>query len=189
MTKRELRESYKRQRTSIKNADLAKWEDLMLINFQKLKIGHLHTVLTYAPFEKYNEFDPTLITDYCTVRNPGLLVCFPVVDTASLTLSAVAIDDNTYFAPNSYGIDEPMNAEIVPPDQLDLVFLPLLAYDKKGYRVGYGKGYYDRYLKACRPNTLKIGFSFFDAEEVIDDVNELDVKMNYCITPQNLYKF
>jgi 5-formyltetrahydrofolate cyclo-ligase len=189
MTKRELRESYKQQRTKIEATDLNKWEDLMLINFQKLPIGAVQTILTYAPFEKYNEFDPTPITDYCAFRNPGLLLCFPVADTASLSLSAVAVDDNTYFAPNSYGIDEPMNADIVPPDEIDLVLLPLLAYDKRGYRVGYGKGYYDRFLKQCSPETLKIGFSFFEAEEAIDDINEHDVKMDFCITPNHLYEF
>jgi 5-formyltetrahydrofolate cyclo-ligase len=55
-----------------------------------------------------------------------------------------------------------------------VVFVPLLAFDKKGNRVGYGKGFYDAFLSKCKPETIKIGLSFFEAEETIDDVFEND---------------
>ena len=70
-----------------------------------------------------------------------------------------------------------------------LIFVPLLAFDKFGNRVGYGKGFYDVFLSECRPDTLKIGFSFFEAEVEIEDVFEKDIKLDYCITPKAVYKF
>ncbi|HEX8461529.1 MAG TPA: 5-formyltetrahydrofolate cyclo-ligase, partial [Segetibacter sp.] len=73
--------------------------------------------------------------------------------------------------------------------EIDLVFVPLLAYDKRGYRVGYGKGFYDRYLSLCKPEVLKVGFSYFGPEESIDDTHQFDVPLNYCITPDNIYEF
>jgi 5-formyltetrahydrofolate cyclo-ligase len=67
--------------------------------------------------------------------------------------------------------------------------VPLLAYDLKGNRVGYGKGYYDRFLAECRPDALKIGFSYFEPEEQINDTEDFDIPLNYCVTPHRCYEF
>ncbi|MDR9457609.1 MAG: 5-formyltetrahydrofolate cyclo-ligase, partial [Salegentibacter sp.] len=72
---------------------------------------------------------------------------------------------------------------------LDLVFIPLLAFDKTGNRVGYGKGYYDRFLDSCKPGVIKIGLSFFEAEEEIKEMFETDVALDYCVTPNRVYQF
>jgi 5-formyltetrahydrofolate cyclo-ligase len=55
--------------------------------------------------------------------------------------------------------------------------------------VGYGKGFYDRFLSECNPETIKIGLSFFDAEELIEGVFENDVKLDYCVTPNTVFSF
>jgi len=99
------------------------------------------------------------------------------------------LTDSTKFAKNKYGISEPVDGLEVPVAKIDVVFVPLLAFDKLGHRVGYGKGFYDTFLMECRPETLKIGLSFFEAEESIDDVWEGDRKLDYCITPKTIYKF
>jgi len=70
-----------------------------------------------------------------------------------------------------------------------VVFVPLLAFDKSGNRVGYGKGFYDNFLAKCNPETLKIGLSFFEIEEEILDINPKDIRLNLCITPQKTYNF
>ena len=70
-----------------------------------------------------------------------------------------------------------------------MVFVPLLAYDKQGNRVGYGKGFYDNFLSKCKPETIKIGLSFFPPEDKIDDVFESDVKLNFCVTDSQIFEF
>ncbi|MDP2160837.1 MAG: 5-formyltetrahydrofolate cyclo-ligase, partial [Flavobacterium sp.] len=90
---------------------------------------------------------------------------------------------------NDYGIPEPVDGLEVPVAKIDVVFVPLLAYDKNGHRVGYGKGFYDRFLSECKPTTIKIGLSFFEPEDLIEDVFESDIQLNYCITPQTIYIF
>jgi 5-formyltetrahydrofolate cyclo-ligase len=65
----------------------------------------------------------------------------------------------------------------------------MLICDTKGYRVGYGKGFYDRYLAHCRKDVVKIGFSYFDPVEKITDTDQFDVPLTYCITPQHIYEF
>jgi 5-formyltetrahydrofolate cyclo-ligase len=70
-----------------------------------------------------------------------------------------------------------------------VVFVPLLAFDTLGNRVGYGKGFYDQFLSECQPETIKIGLSFFEAENTITDVFEKDVRLDFCITPKKCYRF
>ena len=69
------------------------------------------------------------------------------------------------------------------------MLLPLLAFDSKGNRVGYGKGFYDLFLSKCKPDVVKIGLSFFDTEEIIEDVFLEDIRLDYCITPDTIVKF
>ena len=99
------------------------------------------------------------------------------------------LTDNTVLRVNSYGIPEPQEGIQIGETQLDVVFVPLLAFDKQGNRVGYGKGFYDRFLEKCRPDVVKVGLSFFDAETSIADVSDLDIALDYCITPDKVYTF
>ena len=72
---------------------------------------------------------------------------------------------------------------------IDVVFVPLLAFDKLGHRVGYGKGFYDKFLRGCRPKIIKIGLSFFEIEKPIEDTHLNDVNLDYCVTPKHIYMF
>ncbi|RYF99725.1 MAG: 5-formyltetrahydrofolate cyclo-ligase, partial [Chitinophagaceae bacterium] len=97
--------------------------------------------------------------------------------------------DSTKIKKNEYNIPEPIDGIEVPDSKIDVVFVPLLAFDKKGHRVGYGKGFYDRFLAKCKPDVIIIGVSFFEAEEEILDVNPTDFALQYCVTPTNIYRF
>jgi 5-formyltetrahydrofolate cyclo-ligase len=189
MTKTELRKVYKEKRSALSLAQKDKLEDLMLIQFQQLEIEIPALVMTYAPCAKHNEFDPQLITDFCYFRNPAQTLFYPVVDSGVNTMYCAVVNDETVFAPNEYGIDEPVDGLVMFPEEIDLVIVPLLAFDVKGNRVGYGKGYYDRFLKECKDDVIKIGFSFFDAVPKVTDMNKYDIKLDYCITAERIYSF
>ena len=96
---------------------------------------------------------------------------------------------NTKINKNEYNIPEPINGLPVPTEMIDVVFVPLLAYDKQGNRVGYGKGFYDKFLSECKPNVVKIGLSLFEPEELIEDVFENDVKLDFCVNPNEIISF
>ena len=99
------------------------------------------------------------------------------------------LTDSTKLVKNSYNIPEPVDGIQISTEQIDVVFIPLLAFDKTGHRIGYGKGFYDRFLANCKPETLKIGLSFFKAEITNFDYLSSDIGLNYCITPNKNYKF
>ena len=79
--------------------------------------------------------------------------------------------------------------EKIEATDIDLVITPLLAFDKKGYRVGFGKGFYDKLLAQCKHDVIKVGLSFFEAEEKIDDIKQNDIPLDYCITSDTIYSF
>ncbi len=67
------------------------------------------------------------------------------------------LTDGTKIIKNEYNIPEPVDGIEVPSHKIEVVIVPLLAFDKQGQRVGYGKGFYDKFLAECSPATVKIG--------------------------------
>jgi 5-formyltetrahydrofolate cyclo-ligase len=90
------------------------------------------------------------------------------------------LTDSTTIKKNPYHIPEPIDGIEVPDAKIDVVFVPLLAYDKQGNRVGYGKGFYDNFLSKCKPETIKIGLSFYPPEDKIE--NNATGKLTRCQT-------
>lgn len=191
MKKEDIRKLYKEKRASLSLHLKEKMEDLMLIQFQRLAIDIPSLIMTYSPIKKFNEFDPQTITDYCYFKNPGQQLFYPVITEHSNPpeIISVIVDDDTVFKINKYGIEEPVDGIDMFPTEIDLVIVPLLCFDEKGNRVGYGMGYYDRFLKLCRKDCLKIGFSYFEPIEQIEDSSKFDIKLDYCITPDTIYQF
>lgn len=98
-------------------------------------------------------------------------------------------NEDSLIRENKWGIPEPLGGIRVAEKELDLIFVPLLVIDRQGQRVGYGKGYYDRFLAKCRPDALKIGVSLFEPVDQIADPSPTDIPLNGCITPQGTFWF
>jgi 5-formyltetrahydrofolate cyclo-ligase len=189
MLKREARKLYKEKRMKLSEAERVKLDDLMLIQFQAVELPFLQSLLSYWPIEENNEPDTHLFTEFLKFRNPELKTCYPVSDFTAMTMQAIATDIDTPFEKRELNIHEPDKGDPVPAVELDMIFVPLLAFDGEGYRIGYGKGFYDRYLAECREDCIKAGFCYFEPLDSIDDRNEFDVPLDLCITPQNIYVF
>jgi 5-formyltetrahydrofolate cyclo-ligase len=110
-------------------------------------------------------------------------------DFATFEMTHYLLTDNTKFKKNNYNIAEPIDGIEVPVSKIEVVFVPLLAYDEKGNRVGYGKGFYDNFLSKCNPEIIKIGLSFFEPEATIEDISVTDIKLDFCITPNRIISF
>ena len=105
------------------------------------------------------------------------------------TLENYLLTDSTKIKLNNYNIPEPIDGIVIASNKIDVVFVPLLAFDEKGHRIGYGKGFYDKFLANCNPKTIKIGLSFFEVENTLIPVYKGDVSLNYCITPKKIHTF
>jgi 5-formyltetrahydrofolate cyclo-ligase len=155
MLKKEARKLYRKQRDQLGAGDRMKYDDLILIQLQTVDLPFLSSVLSFYPIEEKAEINTFSITDYLHFRNPALQIAYPRTDVETNTMQAIACYADTVFIPNQYNIPEPLGDEVVNPKDLDLVLVPMLAFDKKGHRIGYGKGFYDRFLKECAPDCLK----------------------------------
>lgn len=142
------------------------------------------------PIADNKEIDTFSVLEYFKEHEPGLKVVIPRTNFEKIEMENVLFDpEYTILGRNKYGIPEPIHGRIIPSQNIDVVIMPLLAFDLSGNRVGYGKGFYDRFLESCRPDTRKIGLSFFEPVEKIEDINEFDKVLDACITPDRIWEF
>lgn len=189
MTKAEIRKSFGAQRKTLTHREVNTKQDLLLIRFQEMALPNVDLVHAFIPLYERNEPDPGPLIDFMHFRNPALAVTYAKINASDYSMVHFLEDDQMIFEKNFYGIPEPTGGITVSETDIDIAFIPLLAFDKKGDRVGYGKGYYDRFLAKCRKDVLKIGLSFFPPVDSIEDVDFFDKKLDFCITPERVYAF
>lgn len=189
MTKKELRTIYKLKRTQLNDSEVEKLQDIILINFQQLALPFLQCLHTYLPMHSHQEVDTFPVMEFLKFRNPGMEIVIPKTDFSDNSMQSFIYDEETVLVKNKYGIMEPANGVKVDNDVIDIILVPLLAFDEAGNRVGYGKGFYDRFLSECNEDIIKIGLSFFEAIDHIDDTDEFDIPLTYCVTPRKVYEF
>ena len=187
MTKKELRSKYKQLRNLLSNHDIEKLSleiANQLVNMAVWQQKYFHVFL---PIVENKEVDTEYLLHILAGKDKEVVVSKSDFETRQMT--HYLLTDATKFRKNNYNIPEPVDGLEVPVAKIDVVFVPLLAFDINGNRVGYGKGFYDVFLSECRLDTLKIGLSFFEPEEAIEAVFEQDVTLDYCITPNRVYEF
>jgi len=189
MLKKDLRKIYRQKRNALTPAEKNKLDDLLLIQFQTVPLPPLQNLLTYAAIDENNEPPTDLMVDYLQYTMPGLQVAYPKSDMQAQEMQAVLTGEHSFFEKNEWHIPEPIDGTTIAPEELELIFVPLLTFDRQGYRVGYGKGFYDKYLVHCSPELIKIGISYFEPVDEITDHHDFDVPLNYCITPYKTYVF
>ena len=187
MNKKELRIKYKALRSELSENDV---EELSLAIANKvltLPIWGKTYFHIFLPIIEQKEVNTEFILHLLSGKDKETVVSKCDFETRHLV--HFLLTDNTKIKKNEYNIPEPVEGIEVPDAKIDVVFVPLLAYDEEGNRVGYGKGFYDRFLKKCRPETIKIGLSFFPPEEKIEDVSSNDIKLDFCVTPNGIIEF
>lgn len=186
-TKKELRSKYKNIRKNL-TFDTIEEKSLAIANtLIQLPIWDKTYFHVFLPIEEQKEVNTEYVLHVLSGKDKEIVISKSDFETREMT--HFLLTDNTKIKKNEYNIPEPVNGLPVPSQTIDVVFVPLLAFDDSGNRVGYGKGFYDKFLGGCKPETIKIGLSFFEAENQIEDVFESDVKLDYCVTPDRVYKF
>lgn len=189
MDKALLRKIYLQKRKALTHSQQLKLDDLLLIQFQRLAFENIQYLMSYWPLELHHEPNTHLFTKYLQYMWPAIQIAYPKSDFTQHRMEATLTDEDTDFQVNNWQIMEPVNGIVLAPEKLDLVFVPMVICDSTGHRVGYGKGFYDRFLARCRPDVLKVGWSYFPPVESITGVHEFDLPLDYCITPDQIYAF
>ena len=187
MTKNELRKEYKALRAALSENERAEKSLAIANRLLQLPVWDKNYFHVFLPIEHLNEVDTELILHLLSGRDKNIVVSKSDFETRNMT--HFLLTDNVKIRKNTYGIPEPEEGIEVRVDKIEVVFVPLLAFDDTGNRVGYGKGFYDKFLAECNPGTIKIGLSFFGAVAPWDDVFVSDVKLDYCVTSDKIYSF
>lgn len=187
MNKKELRAKYKALRQELSPDDIEDKSLAIANRMLQLDIWDKTYFHLFLTIEEQNEVETEFILQILAGYDKEIVVAKSNFETLKMT--NYLLTDNTKFQKNQHNIYEPVDGIEVPNHKIDVIFVPLLAFDKKGNRVGYGKGFYDKFLSECNEDVIKIGLSFFEAEEIIDDVFESDIRLDYCVTPNTNYVF
>jgi 5-formyltetrahydrofolate cyclo-ligase len=186
-TKKELRLQKKGLRKQLTETDIDELSLVIANKVLSLPIWEKTYFHVFLPIVEHKEVNTEFILHLLAGKDKEVVISKSDFDTRNMT--HFLLTDNTKIKKNEYNIPEPVDGLEVPSSKIDVVFVPLLAFDTSGNRVGYGKGFYDKFLSECKPETIKIGLSFFEAETEITDVFEGDIKLDYCVTPEKIYKF
>ncbi|MBP6424853.1 MAG: 5-formyltetrahydrofolate cyclo-ligase [Flavobacterium sp.] len=187
MNKTELRTQYKALRQNLSKVEIEEMSLAIANEVLALDIWDKTYFHVFLPIEEQKEVNTEFLLHLLSGKDKEIVISKSDFTTRKMT--HFLLTDNTKIKKNEYNIPEPVDGIEVPSSKIQVVFVPLLAFDTKGNRVGYGKGFYDQFLAECQPETIKIGLSFFEAENTITDVFEKDVQLDFCITPEKRYRF
>ncbi len=184
MTKTRLRRAYLERQKSLSRQQLFE-ESKGIANqfFQDFDCTEIQILHCFISIEKFNEIDTSMIFQRLWREFPQITTVVPRVDFVTGEMRNLRFTPETDLIKNVWGIREPLHDEFVKTADIDLVLVPLVCFDEAGHRVGYGKGFYDRFLSKCREDCLKIGLSCFPPVVEISDVNETDIRLDYSVMP------
>lgn len=190
MTKEELRKVYTQKRNSLSDYQyLDLNEELRRVFFKSIDLSGIKILHSFLPIEKNKEPDTRSILNQIRESHRDVRVSLPRVNDSTHLLESVFFESSTVLKINSWGIPEPENGELIDPQMIDIVLVPMLIFDRSGHRVGYGKGFYDKFLATTRPDCQRVGICLFDPVDRIDDIMGFDEPMDQCITPAGSYTF
>ncbi|WP_185882846.1 5-formyltetrahydrofolate cyclo-ligase [Blattabacterium cuenoti] len=141
----------------------------------------------FLPMDKYNEVHTFFIINFLLKKKKFVTV--PILDFPNHSINNCMFHKKCILKKNKYGILEPIYKIFLPITSIDVIFIPLLIFDMRGYRIGYGKGYYDKFMFLCKKNVLKIGLNFFHPINKIEDIHQNDLLLNIGVTPNSIFYF
>lgn len=183
--KQEMRQAMLARRLTLTDAEREQAAEQALQQAQTLLTGS-ERVMLYAPFR--GELDTLVLARW--LLEQGGEVVLPLTDKATRQLTPALVNSLDSLRPAAYGILEPIpgSYRIVEPASLRAVIVPGAAFDLKGYRIGYGGGYYDRFLPQVAPTCLTIGYGY--DWQLVEAVafDPWDHPLRYVVTDQRCWK-
>jgi 5-formyltetrahydrofolate cyclo-ligase len=190
MTKQELRRLYTQKRVDMTEAEYLQLNHTLCeLFFANVDLSFVHVLHTFLPLAQKHEPDTWLIIERIRREFPHIRLSIPKVNREKDELENFYFEGLHQLETNAWGIQEPKQGIPTPTEKINLVLVPLLAFDMQGNRVGYGKGYYDKFLTICHASCNTIGLSLFPPVETIDDINDQDIPVKCALTPNGYFRF
>ena len=158
---------------------------LNLHQIKQIDFSQAQTFHIFLPIEKNNEINTYPIIDWLLQQNKNIVLPLVVGD----DMINCEVKNGFETKLNSLQIPEPIHYQEIDSSKIDIIFVPMFVADKLGNRVGYGGGYYDKFLARCRPEAKKIGLTYFRPIDTIDDAYFGDFPLDLCITPEGIESF
>jgi 5-formyltetrahydrofolate cyclo-ligase len=155
--------------------------------FSVFDLTDVRVLHAFIPIEKFNEINTRIIFAKLWRDFPYIQTVVPRVDFETDRILNLKFTHETELVRNAWDIDEPVHDEFVETSSIDMILVPGVCFDRAGHRVGYGKGFYDRFLKTCRSDCVKIGLSFFEPVEKIDDVHDADIALDLIVSAEKVF--
>jgi len=141
-------------------------------------------VLVYA--SKPPEVDTSHLITALLSRNRSVVV--PIIEKETRTLRLSYLRDPLHLSASTFSVPEPIGHEFpADPGQIPVAIVPLIAFDRKGNRLGYGAGYYDRFLSR-NAHMFRIGIAFSCQEVDSIPADERDVCMDVIVTEKDVLR-
>ena len=190
MNKSELRKTYLAKQKQLSSFE-RKEKSREIVNqfFQNFNLTQIKILHCFLPIERTGEIDTRLIFQKIWRDFPNITTLVPRVDFEINEIENLRFTPETEIKQNQWQIQEPTHNETIESEKIDAVLVPLLCFDEKGFRVGYGKGFYDKFLEKCRADCSKIGLSYFAPVAKIADSQKFDVKLDFCVAPKKIWNF
>lgn len=189
MTKQEIRKTYLERRLALSEAEYSQFNfQLYQTFFSNVDLSFVKVFHIFLSIETRKEPDSWMILDRVRREFPNIRLSVPRVNASKGELENFYFEGLHQLATNSWGIQEPRQGVPTEIEKIDLVLVPLLAFDRQGHRLGYGKGYYDKFLAGCKPECKKTGVSFFPPLQSLPHQPH-DIQMDGVITPSHYYEF
>ena len=190
MTKKELRKEFLQRRLQLSVTEHQQLSELITRQFfASISLSSVKVLHCYLPLQSKKEPNTWLILNKIQKDYPGISVVLPKVNALTNLVEHYYFEGEHQLKESEWGIPEPDEGTVAFADEIDLVIVPLLAFDCKGNRVGYGKGFYDRFLQDCRHDCQKVGLSFFDPVDTIEDTTAFDIPLTHAVTTRQCYSF
>ncbi len=187
MTKEDIRTIYKQKRQKLNDLQIEEKSIAIANQCLNLPIWDKTYFHLFLSIKHQKEVDTDLLLHVLQGKDKQVIISKS--DFKSHSLSHFLLTDSTPLKENKFGIPEPQDGLEVNVTKIDVVFVPLLAFDNNGHRIGYGQGFYDRFLNQCKSTVLKVGLSFFEALREDLEIDQHDIALDYVITPNNIYNF
>lgn len=187
MNKVELRKLYLEKRRALTTSEYIDLSQKLTTNFlTNVDLSQVKVLHTFLSIVKNNEPDTMGIIQHVRANHPAIRIAIPKVNDAG-EMESYFLKGDDQLKISSWGIPEPQSGVLVDPKEIDLVIVPLLIFDNQKHRVGYGKGFYDKFFTSCKVDCKKIGLSFFDPVEKIDDIGLHDLALDQVVTATKFY--